>query len=227
MHTKDMERRGREAGRIIASANPVLTEDCFYGTPEVAQIPPEVRETIERQVQHREFIFWQKVKRLSYNPATVALVRRALYAEVRMILAEAQAQMQSQLLAKATPVIDVLSAHIEVNEILDEFHPALDDEVLAAGIVARMVDLFGYYEEDGDDDTDGEAAQTDGPDGPGVRGGVSGAGSVLPGTGSEEGGQAAGGRTVDPEPAPQEGADNSERRDPPGVPDGSGQGVSP
>ena len=67
----------------IDTLDDLITDECFTGAPPFYDLPDDVREKVEGQVQRAERMFWLRVTNLEKTPVTEALLRRAVYAEQR------------------------------------------------------------------------------------------------------------------------------------------------
>lgn len=73
------------ADAVEAQAENELTlQEALNGAPDFFEIPEGMQKQIEEQVEARERFFWLAAKRIPQNIITRSLLRRAIYAEVRV-----------------------------------------------------------------------------------------------------------------------------------------------
>lgn len=65
-----------------------ILQEAFGTAPDFLDIPEEMQQQIEDQVEAKERFFWLNSRRIQQDIVTRALLRRALYAETRLMEAE-------------------------------------------------------------------------------------------------------------------------------------------
>ena len=70
--------------------NDLILNEALNGAPDFYEIPEEMQKQIEEQVTARERFFWLARRRNEQNVITRSLLRRAIYAEVRLVEAESR-----------------------------------------------------------------------------------------------------------------------------------------
>ncbi len=76
----DNRLEGLQAAQVNASA---AESEAFEGVPQWYEIPSELSEIIEKGVLQRERMFWLRATHILKDVVNSALLRRAIYAELR------------------------------------------------------------------------------------------------------------------------------------------------